>query len=451
MDLPEFLVSGQRVRLFPVLADTSREGRTLSIFLACLCAVDEFGKALLASIGHRLGTRSRLEAFTEVVFKSGPDQKKVRPDGLVIVNTGKRRWSALVEAKIGKNEITHNQIDLYAQLAKANGIDAIITLSNQFVALPEHHPVPLPKVLARSLSLYHWSWMFIVTQASLLIDDEEIKDKDQQYILSEFVRFIRHPSVGVASFDRMNSAWKDVVAKIQAGGVLARNSSDVENTVASWHQETIDICLIMSRKLGREVKVRLSRARARDPIQRLRDDCDALVQTARLECVFDVPDAAAPICVVADLRTRSVTTAMKVAAPTDRKSTKARINWLSRQLAKSDSKDVYVKAFWPGRANATMVSLTDLRSQPELLEATNKTMTASSFEVLLVRDLGARFSGTRTFIEGLEHVVPTFYEQVGQHLRAWVPPAPKLKEETADDEIIAETTAVPSEQALPIN
>jgi len=33
-DLPAFLVRGEPARLFPILADTSKEGRTLSIFLA---------------------------------------------------------------------------------------------------------------------------------------------------------------------------------------------------------------------------------------------------------------------------------------------------------------------------------------------------------------------------------------------------------------------------------
>lgn len=277
------------------------------------------------------------------------------------------------------------------------------------------------------------------------------RDSDQQYVLAEFLRFIRHPSAGVASFDRMNLEWKDVVAKVQAGGTLNKNSPDVENTVASWHQETIDICLIMSRKLGRQVKVRLSRASARDPIQRLRDDCSILTKDARLACVLDVPDAAAPISVVADLRTRSVTVGMKLAAPTDRRSSKARINWLARQLARSEAKDIYVRAFWPGRASATLVSLADLRSKPEMLEATNTAMTPNSFEVLLVRDMGARFSGPRTFIEGLEDTVPVFYEQIGQHIRAWVPPAPKLKEETADDAVIAAAGMAQGDQALPIN
>lgn len=48
-ELPAILTRGERARLFPVLADTSKEGRSLSIFLACFQNVDEFGRSLLGS------------------------------------------------------------------------------------------------------------------------------------------------------------------------------------------------------------------------------------------------------------------------------------------------------------------------------------------------------------------------------------------------------------------
>ena len=43
------------------------------------------------------------------------------------------------------------------------------------------------------------------------------------------------------------------------------------------------------------------------------------------------------------------------------------------------------------------------------------------------------FDGKRKFIELLETLVPTFYEHVGQHLKAWVPPAPKVKREVEEE------------------
>jgi len=435
VQLPDFLASGQRARLFPVIADTSKEGRTLSVFLSCMGAVHELGRILMGSVNQRVGMRGKIETYTEVVFKNGPSPKKLRPDGLLVVTTGKRQWSALIEAKVGRNEIDADQVADYVQLAKANGINAVITISNQFAAMPDHHPVTLPKAQLKNIELYHWSWMTLVTQATLLLSRDNVDDVDQRFILGEFLRFLRHPSAGVASFDRMNPEWKDIVGKVQAGGKLTKTAPEVENTVASWHQEIQDLCLVMSRKLGRDIDARLPRAHAGDPIKRLRDDCDELVKSSRLECTLNVPDAAAPLVISADLLTRSIIISMKLSAPEDKRSTKARVNWLVRQLTKSDPQDIHIRALWPGRASATQASLSALREAPEALDASNKSMTPNSFEVLLVRSIASKFSGAKTFIEHLEEAVPAFYEQAGQHIRAWQPPAPKIPKDDPQDAV----------------
>ena len=142
-ELPPFIARGERARLFPVLADTSKEGRTLSILLACLENVQEFGRAMLSDIGQRISQRSRIECFTEVVLQKGGTELSHRPDGLLIVRSGSQQWSALVEAKIGSSELYPEQVEAYLDLAKLNGIDALITISNQFTSLPAHHPLPL--------------------------------------------------------------------------------------------------------------------------------------------------------------------------------------------------------------------------------------------------------------------------------------------------------------------
>jgi hypothetical protein len=59
-DFPEMLKQGERARLFPVLADTSREGRITSIFLAILPFVPALAEQVFASIGQRIGKRARI-------------------------------------------------------------------------------------------------------------------------------------------------------------------------------------------------------------------------------------------------------------------------------------------------------------------------------------------------------------------------------------------------------
>ena len=431
--IPELLKSGERASLIPAVADTSREQRALSILLASLTATHELARTLLGDLGQRVGNRTRINACTEVTFRACPQGVRNRPDGLIEVNTGRNVWRALVEAKVGNTEIDANQIQDYLAIARENGIDAVLTISNQFVARPTHSPVVLPKKRPKSVELYHWSWMHVLTQAKLLISEGQVESPDQRYLLGEAIRFFDSDKSGISGFDQMNQEWKDLVLKVQSGAVPKRDAPEVENTVAAWHQEQRDIGLILSRSLGRQVRIKLKKAHRDDPAKRLRDDCDQLVKEFRLHCTLEIPDAASDLEVMADLRTRNVTCWMTLDAPDDKKKTSARVNWLLRQLKDTDDPDVMIKARWPSRAADTIAKLSVLREDPTALQTENQKSAPNRLDAMLVRDLAGKFTGRRTFIEHVERVVPEFYQQVGQHLRAWVPPPPKPKKAPVPD------------------
>lgn len=449
MDKPPFLASGEPARLIPVAADSSKEARAASILLATLAHVPPFAKTMLATLGLRAGKRAHLEALTEVVFTdSKSDGSMIRPDGLLILDTGGgRQWRCLVEAKIGKAHVDADQLLTYLALARKNSIDGVLTISNEFVALPTHSPVRIPKNAARGIATFHWSWMSLLTHAQLLLDDGGLEDADHQFILSEVARYFSHPSVAVTTFDRMNPEWKDLNSKVQAGAKLAKSAPEVEAGVSAWHQECRDLSLSMSRTLNRHVRQRLSRAHSDDPFLRVKEDSERLVNQHELTCTLDVPDAAAPIVVTADLRRRSIAVSSILTAPRDKQRASSRINWIVRQLTKTDPTDVHIRAHWPGRAAATQATLEALRAEPAVLESDNRALTPRQFEVLLINDIAGRFAGTRTFIELLEQAVPRFYEQVGQHLRAYVPPPPKPR--LTDDQPPTRDAAKPANEMEP--
>ena len=110
-ELEGFCTRGIRARLIPTLADSSREGRALSIFLAGLYSVEPFAKAMLNSVGRNIGVRSKIGCFTEVVF-SNQNENQQRNDGLIIVTTQGGTWKALVEAKIGSAKLDKDQLEL---------------------------------------------------------------------------------------------------------------------------------------------------------------------------------------------------------------------------------------------------------------------------------------------------------------------------------------------------
>ncbi|MDR5865123.1 hypothetical protein QC758_19410 [Halomonas campisalis] len=208
MERPNFVKRAEVARLIPVVADTSREQRAASVLLAALRGVHEFRQLMLGSLGQRVGSRATLEAWTEVVLEDDASTAKSdRPDGLILLETGRKHWSALVEAKIGNAEIGEEQLKHYLQQAKKHKVDAVLTITNQFVAMPSHHPVKVPKTLLKGVELFHWSWMYAVTQATLLLESGEISSPDQRFLLEEVLRYLGHESSGISRFDSMNREW----------------------------------------------------------------------------------------------------------------------------------------------------------------------------------------------------------------------------------------------------
>jgi hypothetical protein len=115
---------------------------------------------------------------------------------------------------------------------------------------------------------------------------------------------------------------------------------------------------------------------------------------------------------------------MSLKAPLDKKSTKARVNWLLRMLPDDDDR-LLLRAHWPGRGAPTTKDIKSLREDPMVIQNDNPDAAPHSFEVLLVENLGKRFSGRRTFIEDVERIVPSFYDLVGVNLKAWQAAPPK--------------------------
>ncbi|MDO9468751.1 MAG: hypothetical protein Q7J36_15740 [Thiobacillus sp.] len=441
---PDYFTKGEKARLMPVAADSNKEVRATSVFLATMMAVPPFAERMLDTIGQKIGKRTEIISFTEVGFKQTGEVKNFRPDGFVSVTAGRgRQWNALIEAKIGNAEIDSEQVKNYAVLAKDHGMDAVITLSNQFVALPSHSPVSIGKVLARNVALFHWSWMFIITEAMLLISDDEFSTPEQKFILSGLVRFLSHESTGVRRFDRMNKEWKDVVLAVNARSALIKTSTEVMNTVAAWHQESRDISLLMTRKLNSRVRQKLSRLHTNDPTARVAEDAERLAKDHILQFALEIPDTADLIEVQADIVRRCIIVSMTLDAP-DAKRATSRVNWLVKQLAKSEPADIHIEAQMPGRA-------ADLRNNSGFAEQAFASVLPTSFKVMMVRDIAGRFSGNRTFIEELEKLVPEFYENVGQHLEAFRPKPPQIKPDKPVEEVVPDTSPGLQDVAIAAN
>ena len=92
---------------------------------------------------------------------------------------------------------------------------------------------------------------------------------------------------------------------------IASKSKAATTVLEAWHQETRDLSLILSRMTEAAVREKLPRRHQVDPGQRLKDEMTTLRESHQLRCSLDVPGAAAPLEVVADLTRRTVDVGMR--------------------------------------------------------------------------------------------------------------------------------------------
>jgi hypothetical protein len=422
------LKSGQLARLIPSLADSKREERATSVLLATFMVVPTFAQKVLQMAGAPIWKRSKIICFTEIEFGQN-ENKKPRPDGLIVIKSGKKTWSAIVESKIGPAELKRDQIEEYLDLAKSHNIDALITISNQFATLPTHHPVQISKSKTKHVSLYHFSWLSIESEAILLCENKAVNDLEQAFILNELVRYLQHAESGVTSLTSMGTGWKEVCSQIQHRAVIKRSDSYLHEVIGSWHQLLRFLSIRLSIAVGKPVHVYLSRTRQIDPILNFEHDVSSIIKDNQLYAEFEIPNASSNLSFTADFSRRTIDLSMTLEAPKDRSRATASINWFTRQLNHHKDSDLTVSAYWPRRIPKTTQPLRIVLDDPSTLIPENVKDLPKSFEVLSVVDLAGKFKGSKTFVEEAIKVLPEYYASVGQHLNTWIPKPPQIKAE----------------------
>jgi hypothetical protein len=410
----EMIKQGEVARLFPVLAETSREKRLTSVLLAALPVLPALAKDLLAGIAPTIRKTTEIEAYTEVVFKKG-GLNADRPDGLLILKTRSRTWTAIIEAKAGKAELQAPQIEKYLDLAKINKIDAVITISNQFVARPEHSPADIPEKSRRGVGLFHLSWPQVQTSCALLGLEEFDRDPARAYILENLAAMLSHTKAGVERVTNMGNSWKEVVQAIADQNILKQDDPFVLDAIGSWHQKIRDMSLSMSERLSIRVSERMERRHQSDPASRLYEHGMALSQYSTLQAALDIPDYVSPLEIQVDIARKSIFCSVRMKAPVELTCGPLRTAWLMDLISSDDSR-LQLRAHFPGRKPFRQKSFISLRE--DLLEFfAHDNTPPSTFEVILVEELGRRFYGPMTFIQDLDRLVAEFHDLAGQHLR----------------------------------
>jgi hypothetical protein len=417
-----------QARLIPtsgISGAEEQERRATSALLAVMSAVREFGRGLTQPLGAPAGT---IETFIEVPFVWA--EKKCFPDGLIRVTRGQKSWTSLVEVKTGTNKLATDQLETYLDVAREQGFDALVTISNETPAVAGQHPTKVDKRKLRKVALHHWSWSQVLSEAVMQKEHRGVADPDQAWILGELIRYLEHPRSGALEFEDMGQAWVGVRDAVAASTLRATDKAAPE-VAARFDALLRYTSLRLGRRLGTDVTPALSRKELADPQLRAQALLDSLTGAGALTGAIRIPHTVGQLEVVADLRAGKVTCFVDVAAPREGRPA-TRVNWLVRQL-KHAPETLRVEAFTAHARGASSAELLRaVRDNPAVL-LTDPAKELRIFRVALDRPLGAkRGRGRGSFIDSVLDAVEDFYAEVMQHLKAWSAQPPKVRD-TAEE------------------
>lgn len=411
----------QTARLIPtsgINGADEAERRATSALLAVASVVREFGTALVKPLGAPV---SAVETFIEVPFML--EDRRVYPDGLLRTRRGNRTWTALVEVKTGASQLQRQQVEDYLDVAREQGFDAVLTVSNEIPHAPGVHPTLVDKRRLKKVALHHYSWSEILTLAVQHRVYRGVSDPEQAWILGELIRYLEHPKSGALDFSDMGEAWPAVRDAVGIG-TLRPNDKGLTEVVLRWEQLLQFCALHMGRELGAEVQVVLSRKEQAEPNLRLFAQVEQMVDLGRLTGSIRVPQAIGDLTIVADLRAGRIHVSVDVDAPAEGRQA-TRVGWLLRQLKEAPAQ-LRVDS-WSHMSRQSMSELlSTVRESPErLFEDPKKNLRL--FRVTATSTLGTkRGAGRGGFIDSVISALEGFYEAVVQDLRPWVAKAPQL-------------------------
>jgi hypothetical protein len=350
-----------QARLIPTTGiggQDEQEQRATSSLLAVMRAVPQFGKSILAHLDAPAG---RIDTFSEVRFLDAGGSTVI-PDGAVVVERGKTRWVCLIEVKTGGAALRAEQVEKYLDVAKANGIEAVLTISNQITAAPTESPILIDGRKTKKIALRHLSWWQVMTEARVQHEHRGIADTDQAWILGELIAYLDHEKAGAGGFDDMGESWVAVRDGARQH-TLRLADQGVRDVASRWEQFVQYLALGLCQTLGRSVEAMWPRKL--DAADRLDTAVRSLVDHGRLEATIRVPDAAAPIELSADLLTRLFITSVELAAPREGRA-KTRINWIIRQL--KDAPDgLRIEVRYPNAKETVSSTIKEARDRPDRL------------------------------------------------------------------------------------
>lgn len=424
-------VGWRHARLIPTYGMRSQEEqekRATSCLLAVMHGVPTFGHALLQELGAPRSPEIR--TYAEVRFKN-EDGKTDIPDGAIVCERGGKCWTCLVEIKTGSAVLRDEQVGRYLDIAREQGFDGVLTISNQITHNASESPVGIDGRKLRKANLWHLSWWRILTEAVVQSRFRGVSDPDQAWVLRELIHYLSSDASGVVGFGDMGKEWVPVRTAAH-DGTLRQSDARAHGVADRWEQFIEYLCLSLSQELGRNVTS--VRPRGQPVVARLNDLIRSLATEGALRATIRVPDAVGDLLICADLKSRLTSLSVSIDAPKEGRP-KPRINWLRRQLG-DIWPDLRIEAWYPYTRESVAATLEQVRAQPDiLLFPADRQREPRSFMLTLSRPMGRkRGRDEGSFVRETREQTVSFYRDLVQNLKAWHAPAPQIRTEPASSE-----------------
>ncbi len=455
-EFDDFVKSGElhlrEARLIPFFKPGDEMALT-SVLLSAIRLIKEFRKIVFSD--SKIMSGGQFYVFTEVSFSKSTDS---RVDGLlIVVKGGVIKDAAIFEMKNGKDILGKEQIEKYQTIAKTFSIPRLITISNQFVSEPTQSPVSVKNI--KNVSLFHFSWSYLLTIAHVLLfkNDTNIEDEDQIEIMREVVNYFEYEKSGVFGLNQMKAGWTDLIEKIISGTSIRNNDASLCDAVISWQQEEKDLALILSRNLGVLVSSGETKHKGNLNAQ-LADYKKSVIVNKQLVSTLRVRGAVSDIKIIGLLEKRTVEMFITLKAPQG-KTLRGQIGWLKRQLENCNKRD---EATFTKLKNEILIEIKikntskteriNILNFDEIFEVV-KNKEIKEFRILYIKDFGRRFASPKKFVEIIEQMIVDYYSGIIQYLSKWEPSAPKMVQTPKVDAqpIVSASNHEPSESRIELN
>jgi hypothetical protein len=140
-------------------------------------------------------------------------------------------------------------VERYLDLARQQGYDAVITLSNDLAPVGGGHPISVDGRKLRKVALHHISWSEVLHEAQMQLAHCGVEDRLQAWLLAELIRYLEHPRSGAAVFDDMGMAWVPIREAV-AASTLRVDDRKIAAVTLSWGRLIRQLSMQMTSQLG---------------------------------------------------------------------------------------------------------------------------------------------------------------------------------------------------------